>query len=350
MVTRRRHRGAGPAGTRRPIPTREIAFTPGPRPAAGLHRRAGRRRPRRHARRHGRAWAATRSGSTRSSRSSWSSTTRSRSTSSAAPRRFLINAELEFERNRERYAFLRWGQTAFDNFQVVPPDTGIVHQVNLEYLARVVLDERAIDGATLGLSRHAGRHRLAHDDDQRPRRARLGRRRHRGRGGHARPAGLDAHPAGRRLPARRPAARGGDGHRPGADRHPDAAQEGRGRQVRRVLRRRPGRPAAGRPRHDRQHGPRVRRDLRHLPGRRRRRSTTCASPAGRTSWSRWSRPTARSRACSTRPTTPGGRRTPTRWSSTSATVEPSLAGPAPAAGPRPPGRRQELVPEGAARR
>ncbi|MEA2284058.1 MAG: aconitate hydratase [Solirubrobacteraceae bacterium] len=51
---------------------------------------------------------------------------------------FTKNAEREFERNRERYAFLRWGQEAFDNFAVVPPDTGIVHQVNLEYLARVV--------------------------------------------------------------------------------------------------------------------------------------------------------------------------------------------------------------------
>ncbi|MDQ6774890.1 MAG: aconitate hydratase [Actinomycetota bacterium] len=51
---------------------------------------------------------------------------------------FERNAELEFERNQERYAFLRWGQGAFDNFSVVPPDTGIVHQVNLEYLARVV--------------------------------------------------------------------------------------------------------------------------------------------------------------------------------------------------------------------
>jgi aconitate hydratase len=51
---------------------------------------------------------------------------------------FTRNAEREFERNQERYAFLRWGQDAFDNFAVVPPDTGIVHQVNLEYLARVV--------------------------------------------------------------------------------------------------------------------------------------------------------------------------------------------------------------------
>ncbi|MBV8773900.1 MAG: aconitate hydratase AcnA [Deltaproteobacteria bacterium] len=51
---------------------------------------------------------------------------------------FAMNAELEFERNQERYQFLRWGQRAFDNFRVVPPDTGIVHQVNLEYLAPVV--------------------------------------------------------------------------------------------------------------------------------------------------------------------------------------------------------------------
>src|SRR5262245_26127392 len=50
-----------------------------------------------------------------------------------------LNAELEFSRNKERYAFLRWGQNAFQNFRVVPPDTGIVHQVNLEYLARVVM-------------------------------------------------------------------------------------------------------------------------------------------------------------------------------------------------------------------
>ena len=48
------------------------------------------------------------------------------------------NAEIEFQRNRERYEFLHWGQQAFDNFRVVPPATGIVHQVNLEYLAQVV--------------------------------------------------------------------------------------------------------------------------------------------------------------------------------------------------------------------
>ena len=55
---------------------------------------------------------------------------------------FAANARLEFERNRERYLFLRWGQGAFDNFRVVPPDTGIVHQVNLEYLAPVVFSAK----------------------------------------------------------------------------------------------------------------------------------------------------------------------------------------------------------------
>ncbi len=51
---------------------------------------------------------------------------------------FDMNALLEFQRNKERYSFLRWGQTGFRNLAIVPPDTGIVHQVNLEYLARVV--------------------------------------------------------------------------------------------------------------------------------------------------------------------------------------------------------------------
>ena len=59
---------------------------------------------------------------------------------------FQLNAELEFSRNKERYAFLRWGQDAFANFRVVPPDTGIVHQVNIEYLARVVATKDTADG------------------------------------------------------------------------------------------------------------------------------------------------------------------------------------------------------------
>jgi len=56
---------------------------------------------------------------------------------------FGLNAELEFLRNKERYGFLRWGQTGFRNLAIVPPDTGIVHQVNLEYLARVVFVQEA---------------------------------------------------------------------------------------------------------------------------------------------------------------------------------------------------------------
>src|SRR5881409_4024653 len=58
-----------------------------------------------------------------------------------APDAFEKNAELEFDRNKERYQFLRWGQDAFEGFVVVPPDTGIVHQVNLEHLARVVFEK-----------------------------------------------------------------------------------------------------------------------------------------------------------------------------------------------------------------
>lgn len=58
---------------------------------------------------------------------------------------FRRNVEIEYERNHERYQFLRWGQTAFDDFKVVPPGTGIVHQVNIEYLARVVMT-REVDG------------------------------------------------------------------------------------------------------------------------------------------------------------------------------------------------------------
>src|SRR5215210_3613727 len=67
-----------------------------------------------------------------------------------------FNAEREFERNRERYEFLKWGQQAFDNFTVVPPATGIIHQVNLEYLARVVeiKDGVALPDTLVGTDSH----------------------------------------------------------------------------------------------------------------------------------------------------------------------------------------------------
>ena len=76
------------------------------------------------------------------------------------PGALAANAEIEFARNRERYAFLRWGQKAFRDFKVVPPDTGIVHQVNLEYLARVVFEEernghpRAFPDTVVGTDSH----------------------------------------------------------------------------------------------------------------------------------------------------------------------------------------------------
>src|SRR4030042_1985669 len=63
----------------------------------------------------------------------------------ALPDALTRNAELEFQRNRERYEFLRWGQNAFQNFRVVPPATGIVHQVNLEFLAQVVYQQKIGD-------------------------------------------------------------------------------------------------------------------------------------------------------------------------------------------------------------
>ena len=87
------------------------------------------------------------------------------------------------------------------------------------------LDRRRTQRRRRGrLSRHSGRHRQPHDDGQRPRRARLGRRRDRGRGGDARPAGVDADPRSRRLPPDRRAQGRHHRHRPRADRHPDASR------------------------------------------------------------------------------------------------------------------------------
>ena len=72
------------------------------------------------------------------------------------PQSLLHNSEKEFERNRERYEFLKWGQKAFRNFSVVPPAMGIVHQVNLEYLAKVVMvkDGVALPDSLVGTDSH----------------------------------------------------------------------------------------------------------------------------------------------------------------------------------------------------
>jgi aconitate hydratase len=68
------------------------------------------------------------------------------------PRAMALNSELEYTRNRERYTFLRWGQQAFRNFRVVPPNTGICHQVNLEYLSRVVFSTDEMEDAAVPLA------------------------------------------------------------------------------------------------------------------------------------------------------------------------------------------------------
>ncbi len=182
-----------------------------------------------------------------------------------SPEAFAKNVEMEFERNRERYEFLRWGQQAFDNFGVVPPGTGICHQVNLEYLAQVVWT-RGENGAT-----------VAYPDTV------VGTDSHTtmvnglsvlgwGVGGIEAEAAMLGQPismlipevVGMKLTGRNEG--GHHRHRSGADGDPDAAGQGRGRQVRRILRRRPRASDAGRSGHHRQHGAGVRRHLRVLPG------------------------------------------------------------------------------------
>ena len=225
------------------------------------------------------------------------------------------NAEIEFERNRERYEFLRWGQKAFANFRVVPPATGIVHQVNLEYLAKgVLLEDRgrrvvAIPDTLVGTDSHTtminGLGVLGW-----------------GVGGIEAEAAMLGQPlymvtpqvVGFRLVGQAP--RGHDRDRPRPHRDPDAPQEGRRREVRGVLRPRPRGDEPRRPRHHREHGPRVRGHLRLLPGGRRdARLPPQDGPQPRPRWTS-SSATRRSRVSSgprRRPT----RSSPTRWSSTS---------------------------------
>ena len=176
---------------------------------------------------------------------------------------FVRNVEFEFERNRERYAFLRWGQKGFRDFKVVPPGTGIVHQVNLEFLARVV-EERdgwAFPDTLVGTDSHTtmvnGLGVLGW-----------------GVGGIEAEAAKLGEPlsmlvpqvVGFKLTGAAPRRR--DGNRPRPDRHADPAPGGRGREVRRVLRARARRPPPRRSRDDREHVAGVRRDLRLLPRRR----------------------------------------------------------------------------------
>ena len=156
---------------------------------------------------------------------------------------FKKNVEEEYKQNQERYRFLKWAQRSFEDFRVVPPGTGICHQVNLEYLSQTVWTAKTkikfadkVDGERARLSGHAGRHRFAHHDGERAFGARLGRRRHRGRGRHARPALFDAAAGSDRRALQRQAQGRRHRDRSGADRDADAAQARRGRQIRRVFR------------------------------------------------------------------------------------------------------------------
>ena len=176
------------------------------------------------------------------------------------------NEELEFERNGERYRFLRWGQDAFNNFRVVPPGTGICHQVNLEYLSQVVWTSTnagtnfAYPDTLYGTDSHTtmvnGLGVLGW-----------------GVGGIEAEAAMLGQPIAMLIPdvigfkLTGTAARRSDGHRSRADCDTNAPAQGRGRQVRGILRTGPGESGAARPRHDRQHGAGVWRDLRLFPGR-----------------------------------------------------------------------------------
>ncbi len=172
------------------------------------------------------------------------------------------NMEIEYERNNERYKFLRWGQTAFDDFKVVPPGTGIVHQVNIEHLARSVMvrDGVAYPDTCVGTDSHTtmvnGLGVLGW-----------------GVGGIEAEAAMLGQPVSMLIP--RVVGFKLSGSIPSGatatdvvlDDHRDAPQARGRRQVRRVLRRGRGPGPARQPRDDRQHEPRVRLDVRDLPRR-----------------------------------------------------------------------------------
>ncbi len=177
-----------------------------------------------------------------------------------------LNVDMEFSRNRERYEFLRWGQKAFNNFRVVPPDIGIVHQVNLEYLAKVVF-LRKIDGEMVALPDS-----LVGTDSHTTMINGLGVVGW-GVGGIEAEAVMLGQPLYMLMPEvvgfelTGEVAAGSDGDRSRADRDANPAQGRRGRQVRRVLRARRLDDEAGRPGDDRQHGAGIRRDDGLLPRR-----------------------------------------------------------------------------------
>ncbi len=183
---------------------------------------------------------------------------------------FKLNVGIEYDRNMERYQFLRWGQQAFANFRVVPPGTGICHQVNLEYLAQTVWTRKVKDGKKTV--------ELAFPDTL------VGTDSHTtmvnglsvlgwGVGGIEAEAAMLGQPISMLIPEvigfrlTGKLREGCTATDSGADRDADAAQERRGRKIRGVLRPRPRRDGARGPCHHRQHGAGIRRDLRLLPDR-----------------------------------------------------------------------------------
>ena len=238
----------------------------GARAAAGLHRRAGGRRSRRDARRHRAARRRPEEGQPAAAgRARHRSLGAGRSLSRAQRRRPQRRARVRPQQGALHVPALGAGS--------VPelPRRAARHRHRAPGQPRVPR-ARGLQGAVrrrrARLPGHARRHRLAHDDGQRARRRRLGRRRHRGRGRDARPADLDADSGSRRLPPHRSAARGRDGDRSRAHDHGAAPQVRRRRQVRRVLRARAGVPDDRRSRDARQHVARIRGDDRDLPDRR----------------------------------------------------------------------------------
>ena len=178
------------------------------------------------------------------------------------PGAFDMNALLEFQRNKERYSFLRWGQTGFRNLAIVPPDTGIVHQVNLEYLARVVFvneipgKRTAYPDTLVGTDSHTtmvnGLGVLGW-----------------GVGGIEAEAAMLGQPVSMLIPlvvGVKLTGRLAKARPPPTSFSPyrDAPQARRRRKIRRILRPRPPRPAPSRPRHNRQHEPRIWGDLRNF--------------------------------------------------------------------------------------
>ena len=214
----------------------------GARPDAGLHRRPRRRRPRRDARRDGRA--RFRPGQDQPARPR-----RPRHRPLGPGRRLRQCPRLRRQRRarvRAQRGALRVPALGPEGVRQLPRrparDRHLPSgQPRAPRQGRLVRREGRRPER---LPRHARRHRLPHDDDQRPQHPRLGRRRDRGGGGHARPADLDAAAAGDRLPARRRARRRDHGDRPRPAGHRDAARARRRQQVRRVLRSRACRASA----------------------------------------------------------------------------------------------------------